>query len=144
VAPHSKNGRNVFLNKDGSKMNVTRKQRALAIRDAVLPWFLRNASWANLDCENDETGIREAAIGQFNMSLRSPFTRLPEDVADDYLETALQRHTRSLQYVFDIRVGDENVLNVQWNDATGATQILGFRRGSWEHDIITLDRAPAH
>ena len=123
---------------------MTRKQHALAIRDAILPWFLRNATWENQDCGNNQMGTKRATNGRFNMSLRTPFTPMPENASDNHMEAALQQRTTSLPYALDIWMEHRKVFDLSWNDATGVAQVMSFHSGAWERDVMALDRHCTH
>ena len=75
-----------------------------------------------------------------HISYRTPFQRIPQ--ADDALKYRAAQHSltipENLPYGLDVWA-PKKVLNIEWDDH-GKVELVSFRRGAWELELITLAR----
>jgi hypothetical protein len=78
----------------------------------------------------------QASLGDLKIILRTPFSgKSPEPVAPSYLHALVKQYASpSLPYGLDI-FAPKKVLNVEW-DANDELQVISFRRGDWEHQLV--------
>lgn len=116
---------------------MTRKDEAIAIRDAVVAWLPGRAQWAKVG----PVRVFDAKIGRFLISYRTPFSPLsPGERGKPSYQRALSRQKcgrqLNLSYGLDVWCG-QKVLNLEW-DADGHVDLVGFHRGDWVAELLAL------
>jgi hypothetical protein len=114
-----------------------RWQRALVLRDALLPWLREHGT---LSRRFGHSGL-EAAIADFRISLRTPFSRR-HTPNGWYKAWALQHGSAivTLPYGLDIWLPDKKVMNCEWEQREETKelviQLISFRGGEWEDHLL--------
>jgi hypothetical protein len=113
----------------------TRRARAIAWRDRLLPWLTAHGK------PTTRVGIFhvEATIGEFEIFYRTPFTRLPQRNLTSYRDALRRQQTGSpnLPYGLDVFYRRLKVMNVEWN-GHGRIDLMEFRAGPWEDQLARL------
>ncbi len=109
--------------------------RAAKLRDAAIAIVRRYGTW-----ETDGSGalkIMGARIDRIQIIYRTPFQSLPDDQSRQKYLAALHGIPlrRNLPYGLDIWT-PKKVLNIEWDDR-GRIQLVSFRPGQWETELIT-------
>ena len=103
---------------------LTRKDRAIAIRDAVLPWLQQHGDAVTVG------GARFVAadLDKFKIMHRTPFGGRDQLAARSYAEALyLQQHgSPNLPYGLEILSAGGKVMNIEWDD-NGRTDLVSFR-----------------
>jgi hypothetical protein len=77
---------------------------------------------------------------QIRMSLRTPFQKLPLQPPKMVWQAALLGHPSptqlSLPWGLDIW-SPRKVLNIEWDEVTGRIDLVSFRRGEWEKEVLS-------
>lgn len=115
---------------------MTRRERAIIIRDAILAWLPGRSSVQELG------GVRwaVAAVGRFGISYRTPFTPMPAPPPDTFEGAALlqQRGGKTnLGYGMDVHAPGGKLMNIEW-EPDGRVELVGFRGGDWEAELLAL------
>ncbi|MBV9782258.1 MAG: hypothetical protein JO264_00410 [Acidisphaera sp.] len=118
------------------KLVTSSDERALAIRDRVLPLVRARGR-----IENQHGSVRLIGLEMEPWSFThwTPFNDLaPEEAASPGYRHALERqHTRpDLPYGLDVWRGAK-VLSLMWADS-GAFEVVSFVRGAWEDEALAL------
>jgi hypothetical protein len=117
-------------------------RRATILRDAALEMLRREGNWQTTAGEHCLRLLHYEGTG-FLMLHRTPFQQVP--VSTKLVKEGFsERFQRELdkQYGLDIWVcGKGKVVNLIWN-RNEPLEIVSFKRGSWENDLLTLCSAP--
>jgi|SRR5579862_1386036 len=114
----------------------TRKQRAMQIRDTVLPWL-------RLHGHMHGTGDVRALAGNASPFIFVHRTFFCSPVLQprprNFREAAsLQVHGgTNLPYGLDVWYNKSKVMNIEWDDA-GLVHLVGFRSGVWEEALLRI------
>ena len=112
-----------------------RLEAALRLRDAALSKLRSEGSFEDINIGPYLTWAGK----DLEMGLRTPFQRLPPvPEAIKYFAAKTGKGSINLSYGLDIWDKKGKVLNIEWND-TGEVQLVSFRRGHWEHKVLSLD-----
>jgi hypothetical protein len=118
---------------------MTSIQRALAIRDAVLPWLHEHGNLMTFPCKGRmPVRLLCGGIDGFTVTHRTPFSNAPlPPVPRNYAEgKLLQTMTVPLPYELDIGRGNCRLI-IEWSD-DGRTNLRRFegQRRRWDADLI--------
>jgi hypothetical protein len=114
---------------------MTRLEKAIEMRDALVAWLpARGEPYmiGNIRCVG-------ATLGRFRISYRTPFSgTLPQLIPANFLQAQLlqKRGPVNLAYGLDVWDG-KKVMNIEW-DGRGRIDLVGFRAGEWETEIVKL------
>lgn len=111
-----------------------RQARACELRDAAQNIVSVRGEWQTVSTMR----LIGADIAPFKILLRSPFTKLPPIDGRLIATWASQGllPKKNLPWGLDIWTG-KKVLNIEWDDS-GEIVVVGFTRGQWEADFLTL------
>ena len=120
----------------GLKLVTTGNDRALAIRDHLLPLIRGNG---RLQVQRDVVRLIELELDSWLFTHWTPFNDLPAEEATSpaYRHALEQQRSRpELPYGLEVR-RDRKVLSVLWADH-GAFAVPCFVRGAWEDEALAL------
>ena len=83
--------------------------------------------------------VKGASIEHFKISLTTPFQQLPEasEEVKAFVEQLGQSDKLSPYYGVDIWIRSKKVLNIHWQEGQ-PVEVLSFRRGDWESELLDL------
>jgi hypothetical protein len=115
---------------------MTRLQRALIVRDAVLAW-LRDHGITEI-----VSGMRVLGgeVAPYRFIHRTPFTELPDNLNRDYqYAVLLQERGRpvNLPYGLDVCLSGCKVMNLEW-DNDGSPDLVSFAKGDWDGQLLDM------
>lgn len=122
-------------------MRGDRLERALAIRDHVLPLIRAYGVMRVIGVRVEPARIVAWDAGDLSFMLRIPFTPWPPLARSYAAAVAQQRANPVLPWVLDVW-HSRKVLSVQWDDA-GAAEVIGFAHGPWEATALSLSATNA-
>jgi hypothetical protein len=126
----------------------TRLQRALEIRDVVLPLLRINGHIFETEGSYVLGGpLSKEGVGYVTLFYKTPFIELiyaPRPRA--LLEAILSPHSNGERLPFALIIRNNypryRLLNVEWDDAQSA-RVVSFRRGLWEDALLRELRSTA-
>jgi hypothetical protein len=116
-----------------------RGREAVLIRDAALEILAATGRFVLIEPAGR---ILEARLGEMHLLYRTPFQKLDERSADLKVRIALfeqatgKKVPRDLEYGLDIWCG-RKVLNVEWSTSGDRIDVVSFRRGAWEQQLLS-------
>jgi hypothetical protein len=116
-----------------ARANPTRRQRAVSIRDMVLPLMRRYGRFSE--------GEIRWNTGDWTFWHRTPFSDWPgsRPIARNYLEAMILQHVPPvLPYGLDVWRGNK-VMSCEWSDEQ--FRLISFRSGAWEEDLELFSRS---
>ena len=115
-------------------MASPKRERALAIRDHVLPLIRDRGSLQRL---NDVSIVTWGARA-LRFALRTPSSSWPnERTAPPYQQTLTGQQASTLPYALDVWFAGRKVMSLEWSDA-GAFNLIRFTAGEWEAKALAL------
>jgi hypothetical protein len=120
---------------------MTRLQKAIALRDRLVPWLTINGKIETVGNNRASCRAVTADLGDFGFMYRTPFNPAPwmEPVPKNHLEAVLLQQTGPLDlgYGLDVWYRNAKVMNLQWS-TEGRTHLCGFRGGPWEEVLSSF------
>lgn len=115
---------------------MTRKERAIIIRDAILAWLPEHSTVEQIG------GIRlaVASAGRFDIRYRTPFTPFPALAPDTFQGAVLLQQSggkTNLGYGLDVHAPSGKVMNIEW-EPSGLVELVSFRGGDWEAELLAI------
>lgn len=114
---------------------MTRLDRALIVRDAVLGWLRDNGR------EEVISGfrVRGGEVAGFRFIYRTPFSRVPLNGLKprNFGEAAIlqRRGPVNLPYALDVWWGDRKVMLIEWAH-DGSPDLASFTKGQWDSELL--------
>jgi hypothetical protein len=116
---------------------TSRIQRAIQLQAAALTILRLRGSFEEM--QGLDGKVLKAEFDSFHLSLRTPFSRMPEPTQSfKHAAAVLGRSYTSSRYGLDVWA-PRKVLNVEWNHED-RLEIVSFRRGIWE-DLLIAEAA---
>ena len=83
--------------------------------------------------------VRGASIGRFEILLTTPFQQFAEPSLEvkQWMNQQGQSHKLKADYGIDVWVQHKKVLNIHWQEGE-PVEIVSFRRGNWESELLSL------
>ena len=107
---------------------MTKEQRAVELRDLVLPVVVRRGSWESMaDACVTKINVLSYRDKGFTIVYRMPFESIPEAVPDE-IEPPPAANDK-LPYALDIWYG-KKVLDIEWAD-DGRIALRDYKPGRW-------------
>ena len=120
------------------RLVATGAERAIAIRDHILPLLRQNGT---VEVQRDVVRLTELRLKGWIFRLWTPFNELAREEASSpgYRHAVeRQRSRKALPYGLDISEGTARIiLKILWSD-DGTVHIASFVRGQWEDEVLRL------
>jgi hypothetical protein len=117
----------------GDASRITKRQRAIQLRDLALQVIQTSGSWSS----SGEVKALKYRGDDLSILYRTPFQRLPETPDHiKYMGAFLGVDTQNLPYGLDIW-SLRKVLNIEWDDK-GRVILVSYKRGEWEKKLEAL------
>jgi hypothetical protein len=107
-----------------------RTAKATEARDRALTLIKEKGTWV----QYGSMKRLQATIGQLRVTHRTPFQKMSSGSERLRSMRALFGGRAKLPYGLDIWLGNERVLNIEWDEA-GGVELLSYRPGEWEASL---------